>query len=216
MIIKKFDFVHYRWLLLPVQRKTKTNALRRYTLKTQTQMMMFFTSVPWIFHKKPSNHHPTSVTTIFLTFVWWKYVKEGYRRVGDDNNQPGVNDVEHGHIPEANDGEIGVEFRVHDPNQLWSETRLELGECYESPAQLRFALTNHVVHNGYGIYFEKSDRLRVIARRGNNSSDKKPCPFRVATAWNYKFGSLVTSNWLAKHYLQDVIRNLKMTLDEMK
>ena len=62
-----------------------------------------------------------------------------------------------------------------------------------------------------------------------NSSDKKPCPFRVVAAWkynertfqiksivkthlcarNYKFGSLVTSNWLAKYYLQDVIRKPK-------
>nr|KAJ0194779.1 hypothetical protein LSAT_V11C700347730 [Lactuca sativa] len=35
-------------------------------------------------------------------------------------------------------------------------------------------------------------------------------------AMNYNFGSLVTSNWLAKHYLQDVIRKPKMTLDETK
>nr|KAJ0225672.1 hypothetical protein LSAT_V11C100001570 [Lactuca sativa] len=62
------------------------------------------------------------------------------------------------------------------------------------------------------------------------------CPFRVATGWkynertfhikfcneipmcarNYHFGSLVTSNWLAKHHLKDVIMKPKMTLLEMQ
>ncbi|CAH1450697.1 unnamed protein product [Lactuca virosa] len=113
----------------------------------------------------------------------------------------------------------------------------ELGECYESPTQLRFALTNYEVHNGYQIYFEKRDhRVRVIARCGNSYNDQKPCPFRVATGWkynertfqiksivkthlcarNYNFSNLVTSDWLAKHYLQDVTMKTKMTLDEMK
>ncbi|CAI9278906.1 unnamed protein product [Lactuca saligna] len=62
------------------------------------------------------------------------------------------------------------------------------------------------------------------------------CPFRVAAGWkynertfqikfcnemhlcatNYHFGSLVTSNWLAKHYLKDVIMKPKITLLEMQ
>ncbi|CAH1412743.1 unnamed protein product [Lactuca virosa] len=62
------------------------------------------------------------------------------------------------------------------------------------------------------------------------------CPFRVAAGWkynertfqikfcnemhlcarNYHFGSLVTSNRLAKHYLKDVIMKPKMTLLEMQ
>nr|KAJ0190647.1 hypothetical protein LSAT_V11C800404490 [Lactuca sativa] len=62
------------------------------------------------------------------------------------------------------------------------------------------------------------------------------CPFRVAGGWkynertfqikfcneihlcvkNYHSGSLVTSNWLAKHYLKDVIMKPKMTLLEMQ
>ncbi|CAH1436204.1 unnamed protein product [Lactuca virosa] len=37
-------------------------------------------------------------------------LKRGIDGPGDDNNQPGVNKVEHGHLPEVNDKEIGVEF----------------------------------------------------------------------------------------------------------
>ena len=33
---------------------------------------------------------------------------------------------------------------------------------------------------------------------------------------NYHFGSLVTCNWIAKHYLRDVILKPKMTLKEMQ
>ncbi|XP_023733993.1 uncharacterized protein LOC111881835 [Lactuca sativa] len=119
--------------------------------------------------------------------------------------------------------------------------RPRLGDCYESPAQLRFALTNYAVHGGYQLYFEKRDRVRVIAKcgsgtRDNNDNNKMQCPFRVAAGWkynertfqikfcnemhlcarNYHFGSLVTSSWLAKHYLKDVIMEPMMTLLEMQ
>lgn len=113
---------------------------------------------------------------------------------------------------------------------------LEFGECYESPTQLQFALTNYQIHNGYQFYFEKSDRVKVIATCGNNCNGQKPYPFRVAVGWKYNkltfqiksifkthlcsrnnnFVSLVTSNWLTKHYLQEVIENPKITLDKMK
>nr|KAJ0227058.1 hypothetical protein LSAT_V11C100029720 [Lactuca sativa] len=158
----------------------------------------------------------------------------------DDGDIPGVQQKEHAHLDEDNE-DVGVEYRVHDPNVDWKEIRPRLGDCYESPAQLRFALTNYAVHGGYQLYFEKSDRVRVIAKcgsgtRDSNDNNKMQCPFRVATGWkynertfhikfcnemhmcarNYHYGSLVTSSWLAKHYLKDVIMKPKMTLLEMQ
>nr|KAJ0191807.1 hypothetical protein LSAT_V11C800426050 [Lactuca sativa] len=157
----------------------------------------------------------------------------------DDGDIPGVQQKEHAHLDEDNE-DVGVEYRVHDPNVDWKEMRPQLGDCYESLAQLRFDLTNYVVHGGYQLYFEKSDRVRDIAKCGSgnrdiNDNNKMQCPFRVAAGWkynerifqikfcnemhlcarNYHFGSLVTSNWLAKHYLKDVIMKPKMTLLEM-
>nr|KAJ0204843.1 hypothetical protein LSAT_V11C500295260 [Lactuca sativa] len=133
----------------------------------------------------------------------------------DDGDIPGVQQNEHAHLDE-DDENVGVEYRAHDPNM-----RPRLGDYYESPGKLMFSLTNYAVHGGYQLYFEKSDRVR--------------CPFRVAAGWkynertfqikfsneihlcdrNYHFGSLITSNWLAKHYLKDVIMKPKMTLLEM-
>nr|KAJ0193502.1 hypothetical protein LSAT_V11C800447190 [Lactuca sativa] len=124
-----------------------------------------------------------------------------------DGDIPSVQQKEHAHLDEDNE-DVGVEYRVYDPNVDWKEMRPRLGDCYESPAQLR----------------------------DNNDNNKMQCPFRVAVGWkynertfqikfcnemhlcarNYHFGSLVTSSWLAKHYLKDVIMKPKMTLLEMQ
>ncbi|CAI9284732.1 unnamed protein product [Lactuca saligna] len=155
--------------------------------------------------------------------------------MGDDDHEVGVKDPEHDHIDDQNNGEVGVEYRVHDPNIHWKQMKPVVGECYESPAQLRFALTNYVVANGYQLWFMKTDRHRVIARCGKIYK-KDPCPFRVYAAWkynertfqiksicdihlcvrNFNFGTLVSCNWLAKHYLKDIVMKPKMTLTEMK
>ncbi|CAI9302433.1 unnamed protein product [Lactuca saligna] len=155
--------------------------------------------------------------------------------LGDDDQEVGVKDLEHDHVDDQNNGEVGVEYRVHDPDIHWKQMKPVVGECYESPSQLRFALTNYAVANGYQLWFMKSDRHRVIARHGKIYK-KDPYPFRVYAAWkynerkfqiksicdihlcarNFNFRTLVSCNWLAKHYLKDIIMKLKMTLTEMK
>ncbi|CAI9272396.1 unnamed protein product [Lactuca saligna] len=57
--------------------------------------------------------------------------------MGDDDQEVGVKDPEHDHIDDQNDGEVGVEYRVHDPDIHWKQMKPVVGECYESPAQLR-------------------------------------------------------------------------------
>ncbi|KAL4578699.1 hypothetical protein LXL04_014828 [Taraxacum kok-saghyz] len=60
----------------------------------------------------------------------------------DEQNRPDVSQADNAHMDKENQEHVGVEFR--------------------SPAQLKFALTNYAVRGGYQIYFEKSDRNRVI------------------------------------------------------
>nr|KAJ0192717.1 hypothetical protein LSAT_V11C800404480 [Lactuca sativa] len=83
----------------------------------------------------------------------------------------------------------------HDPNVDWKEMRPHLGDCYESPAQLRVA--------GGWKYNERTFQIKF-------------CNEIHLCVKNYHSGSLVTSNWLAKHYLKDVIMKPKMTLLEMQ
>ncbi|CAH1435250.1 unnamed protein product [Lactuca virosa] len=102
--------------------------------------------------------------------------------VANEDN-PGGQQHEHVHLDE-DDENVGIEYTVHDPNVDWKEMRPQLGDCYESPAQLRFALTNYAIHGGYQLDFEKSDRVMVIAKCGSGKSDNKKnvvSPFRVAT-----------------------------------
>ncbi|CAH1423731.1 unnamed protein product [Lactuca virosa] len=56
-------------------------------------------------------------------------------------------------IPEADDDEeeIEYEFPVHKPKTKWSLMKPIEKEIYESPQQLKFALTNFVVANGYPL-----------------------------------------------------------------
>nr|KAJ0194875.1 hypothetical protein LSAT_V11C700363950 [Lactuca sativa] len=122
----------------------------------------------------------------------------------DDGDIPGVQQKEHAYLDEDNE-DVGVEYRVHDPNVDWKEMRPRFGDCYESPAQLRFALTNYAVHGGYQLYFEKVIERGVAARWKYNERtfQIKFCNEMHLCARNYHSGSLVTSSWLAKHYLKD-------------
>ena len=59
-----------------------------------------------------------------------------------------------------------------------------VGECYESPSQLRFALTNYVVAKGWQLWFMKTDRHRVIVGCGKKYK-KDTWPFRIYVVWKY-------------------------------
>ncbi|CAI9273729.1 unnamed protein product [Lactuca saligna] len=191
---------------------------------------------------EPDNFNPTSnlCDDPFLNILCDDKMLKNNQFEGDDEaDVADVEDIhqeelEHEHLEDENGLEVGVEFRVHDPTVKWNQMKPTVGELYESPAQLRFALTNYAVANGYQLWFMKSDKSRVIVRCGKKNA-KKPCPFRIHASWkynertfqiksmvethlcarNYNFGHLVSCNWLAKHYIKDIIRKPKMTLPEM-
>ncbi|CAI9298152.1 unnamed protein product [Lactuca saligna] len=104
---------------------------------------------------------------IFIYGVWSS--RRSIDGMVDDKDIPGGQQNEQAHLDE-DDEDVGVEYRVHDPNVDWREMMPRLGD-----------------------YCESTDQLR-----------------------NYHFGSIVTSNWLAKHYLKDAIIKPKITLLEMQ
>ncbi|KAL4591054.1 hypothetical protein LXL04_004002 [Taraxacum kok-saghyz] len=157
----------------------------------------------------------------------------------EDNNEENECDigqvVEHEHSGEENELNVGAGYKVHDPTVNWDQMKPVLGELYESPTQLRFALTNYVVANGYQLCFMKSDKSKLLVRRGK-PSDKRQCPFRIYASWkynehtfqiktmvntqlyaqNYEFGNLVSCEWLSRHYVNDIIRKPKFSSTDMK
>nr|KAJ0216004.1 hypothetical protein LSAT_V11C300129720 [Lactuca sativa] len=110
----------------------------------------------------------------------------------------------------------------------------KLGDIFESPAQLKFCVTNYAVSHGYRIYFEKCDSKRIVARCDNRKEENK-FPFRIYAAWMYKeryfqikamngdhkccrqfkFGSIVSLEWIGRHYVIEIANKPKMKLQEM-
>ncbi|CAI9299567.1 unnamed protein product [Lactuca saligna] len=125
-------------------------------------------------------------------------------------------------------------YRIHDPTIKWDKMVPKLGDIFESPAQLKFCVTNYVVSHGYRIFFEKCDSKRIVARCGNRKEENK-CPFRIYAAWMYKersfqikamngdhkcsrqfkFGSIVSLEWIGRHYVTEIANKPKMKLQEM-
>ncbi|CAI9284709.1 unnamed protein product [Lactuca saligna] len=135
-----------------------------------------------------------------------KMLKNNQFEGGDEAEVEDIHqeELEHEHLEDENGLEVCVEFKVHDPTIKWNQMKPTVGELYESPAQLRFALTNYAVANGYQLWFMKSDKSRI-----KSMVETHLC------ARNYNFGHLVSCNWLGKHYIKDIIRKPKMTLPEM-
>ncbi|KAL4574138.1 hypothetical protein LXL04_020963 [Taraxacum kok-saghyz] len=119
-------------------------------------------------------------------------LRSGIDRLRADHIEPDVKETKHPHINEVNQEQVGVEYRIHDATMEWDQRNPVLGDCYESPEQLKFALTNYVVRNRYQLYFKKSDGLRVIAKYGRYCQDAQPCLFK------------------------DIIMKPKLSLSEMK
>ncbi|XP_052623081.1 uncharacterized protein LOC128128204 [Lactuca sativa] len=145
--------------------------------------------------------------------------------------------VDHGNDlqnDEEAEEEVTNKYRIHDPNVRWDKMEPKLGDVFESPAQLKFYVTNYAVNGGYQIYFQKSDNRRIVARCGKRHEDNK-CPFRLYAAWMYndrtfqvkamnsehlcsrvfKFGSIVTPEWIGRHYVTEIANKPKVKLREM-
>ncbi|CAI9267764.1 unnamed protein product [Lactuca saligna] len=125
-------------------------------------------------------------------------------------------------------------YRIHDPTIKWDKMVPKLGDIFESPAQLKFCVTNYAVSHGYRIYFEKCDSKRIVVRYGNRKEENK-CPFRIYVAWMYKersfqikamnsdhkcsrqfkFGSIMSPEWIGRHYVIEIANKPKMKLQEM-
>ncbi|XP_052621924.1 uncharacterized protein LOC128127496 [Lactuca sativa] len=125
-------------------------------------------------------------------------------------------------------------YRIHDPNTPWDKMEPKVGDMFESPAQLKFCIQNYGVSNGYQIYFEKCDKTRLVARCGKRT-EMNDCPFRLYAGWMYneksfqvknlvgehrcsrkfKFGSLVSPEWIGRHYITEIANTPKMKLRDM-
>nr|KAJ0186902.1 hypothetical protein LSAT_V11C900463080 [Lactuca sativa] len=140
---------------------------------------------------------------------------------------------------EANNGKLkDVVFPVHNENQEWEQMVPVLGMKFSNPLELKLCITNYAVKNGYDLWYEKSDHERLLVKccKGKTNKQGKGCPFRLWATWMsseksfqikslngmhncarvFKFGSIVTYKWIAKHFMNHILQKPKMSIRKLK
>ena len=159
----------------------------------------------------------------FLTSIYSGLVDEYVDKEVDVNDQN----------PEDVD-KVGDHWPVHDPNIKWKLMVPHLGERFESPDQLKRALTFYALTNGLKLYYAVNNPKRLLAKCCRDDKEKK-CPFRLWASWmqneksfqikslndkhacsrTYEFGSLITSNWIARNYAKKIMVNPTIKVKEI-
>ncbi|GJY94916.1 transposase, MuDR, plant [Tanacetum coccineum] len=126
----------------------------------------------------------------------------------------------------SDEDNLGDQWPIHDPTIKWKLMRHVLGEKYESPEQLKRALVFYALANGYKLYYEVNNPRRLLAKCCRDDKDNK-CPFRLWASWmqnektfqikklndehscsrTFEYGTLITSNWIARNYAKKIMMN---------
>ncbi|GJT92874.1 hypothetical protein Tco_1081719 [Tanacetum coccineum] len=126
----------------------------------------------------------------------------------------------------SDEDNLGDHWPIHDPTIKWKLMRHVLGEKYESPEQLKRALVFYALANGYKLYYEVNNPMRLLDKCCRDEKDKK-CQFRLWASWmqnektfqikklndehsysrTFEYGTLITSNWISRNYAKKIIMN---------
>ncbi|GJW55014.1 hypothetical protein Tco_0099099 [Tanacetum coccineum] len=79
--------------------------------------------------------------------------------------------------------------------------RPRLRERFDGPEQLKRALAFYALANGYKLYYEVNNPMRLVAKCLKDNQEKK-CPFRT-----YEYGTLITSNWIVRNHTKKIMIN---------
>nr|GEW79014.1 hypothetical protein [Tanacetum cinerariifolium] len=161
---------------------------------------------------KPKKKATKMFSEKFLTMIFNRLLRDDF----DDCNDPKTDDQDM----------IGDQWPVHDPNIKWKFMKPRLGERFEDPQQLKRALAFYALANGYKLYYEVKSPRRLVAKCSKDNQEKK-CLFRLWASWmqtvksfqiknmidqhvcsrTFEYGSLITSNWIARNYSKKIMIN---------
>ncbi|GKB06792.1 hypothetical protein Tco_0835025 [Tanacetum coccineum] len=77
-------------------------------------------------------------------------------------------DPDENQIDAVNKVKSGVHYPAFDPDIPWDKMQPTLGMRYETPQQLKLALANYGVANGYQLWYMKNDWREVLVYCGRN------------------------------------------------
>nr|KAJ0211232.1 hypothetical protein LSAT_V11C400184900 [Lactuca sativa] len=124
--------------------------------------------------------------------------------------------------------ELPTVYPRHDATQEWRKMKLELGMRFSSPSELKLSLSNYAVANGYDLYYEKTDKDRLLV--------KPQCPFRLCASWMkddqtfqiksltedhscsraFKLGSIVTYNLRKMKAMVSKLFNINVSVGQCR
>ncbi|GJT96911.1 hypothetical protein Tco_1092429 [Tanacetum coccineum] len=167
--------------------------------------------------QKPSKmFDATFLTRIYSTLDREEYVDTEVRPLAEDHDH------------------VGDQFPIHDPSIKWKLMKPVLGERYESPEQLKRALAFYALANGYKLYYDVNTPKKLHAKCSKDSVERK-CPFRLWASWmsrersfqiktlvdqhacsrTYEYGTLITSDWIARNYAKKIMINPNIKIREI-
>ncbi|GJS48506.1 hypothetical protein Tco_0598627 [Tanacetum coccineum] len=137
--------------------------------------------------------------------------------VDSDSEESDTASVDHLFDGEEEVYDVRTRKPVHEPKKC---------KKYESPDQLKRALACYALAIGYKLYYEVNNPRRLLAKCCRDEKDRK-CPFRLWASWmqnekNFQikklinghacsrtseYGTLSTSNWIARNYVKKIMIN---------
>ncbi|CAI9298921.1 unnamed protein product [Lactuca saligna] len=99
-------------------------------------------------------------------------------------------------------------YRLHDPKIRWDKIEPKLGDIFEIVTQLKFCIQNNIVHNGYQL-------LYVSWMFNERSIQIKTLEATHICGRKFKLGSMVTPEWIGRHYITKIGNKPKVKLKEM-
>ena len=144
--------------------------------------------------------------------------------IRDDGCHEEINEVD-----VEDEQEADLQYGIHDPKTSWKHMKPHLGERYANIEELRFCLTNYTVADGYPLKVTKSSRERLQVKCGTDKKGVR-CVFKLWASWmkqersiqikglnekhtcirEFKHGTLINPDWLAKQFLKELSARPRM------
>ncbi|KAL4585548.1 hypothetical protein LXL04_010170 [Taraxacum kok-saghyz] len=131
---------------------------------------------------------------------------------------------------EEADGEFQQEYPFHNPNMAWDNMVPIIGMQFSNSAELKELLANYAVKHGYPLWFEKTNKNRILVNCGQNREKILWASWLIQgenfqikslieehnCSRSFKLGSIVTYKWIGKHFVSEMLERPKMSYRKMK
>nr|KAJ0202961.1 hypothetical protein LSAT_V11C500290130 [Lactuca sativa] len=158
-----FDWIHDELLV-----EAKDNIQTSTDEESKQEESLTCDDIPFL-HTPEDEVNPSLINTLNDKFL---------SKLVITNDEKG--DIDDSQFDTKNEVNDQTYYPIFDPNTYWKSQKPILGVHFESPKQLKFMIQNYAVENGYPLWFQKNEHIRVLLRRGKYVKDnEEQCTFRL-------------------------------------